>query len=79
MWIYKWIDGWKGGYTITKHCGLELNQDKSKCRPVGPMCGENIHKTMMIPCKTKIFQRDLFEKIRFKNFKFNFQPIGVAA
>ena len=61
------------------YCGLELNQDKSKCRALGPMYGENRHKTMMIPGKTKIFQRGLFEKIRFENFKFNFHPLGVAA
>ena len=44
---------------------LQLNQDKSKCRALGPMYGEIKHKTMMISGKTKIFQRDLFEKIRF--------------
>ena len=65
--------------TVTVHCGLELNQDKSKCRALGPMYGENRHKTMIIPGKTKIFQRGLFEKIRFENFKFNFHPLGVAA
>ena len=64
---------------ISIHCGLELNQDKSKCRALGPMYGENRHKTMMIPGKTKIFQRGLFEKIRFENFKFNFHHLGVAA
>ena len=46
---------------------------------MGPMYGEIRHKTMMIPGKTKIFQRDLFEKIRFENFKFNFHPLGVTA
>ena len=56
------------------HCGLELNQDKSKCRALGPMYGENRHKTMIIPGKTKIFQRGLFEKIRFENFKFKSPP-----
>ena len=47
------------------HCGLELNQDKSKCRALGPMYGENRHKTMMIPGKTKIFQRGLFVLFQF--------------
>ena len=41
------------------------------------MYGENRHETMIIPGKTKIFQRDLFEKIRFENF--NFHPLGVTA
>ena len=61
------------------HARLQLNQDKSKCRALGPMYGEIRHKTIMIPGKTKIFQRDLFEKIRFENFKFNFHPLGVTA
>ena len=61
------------------HARLQLNQEKSKCRAMGPMYGEIRHKTMMIPGKTKIFQRDLFEKIRFENLKFNFQPLGVTA
>ena len=61
------------------HAKLQLNQDKSKFRALGPMYGEIRHKTMMIPVKIKIFQQDLFEKIRFKNFKFNFHPLGVAA
>jgi hypothetical protein len=43
------------------------------------MYGENIHETMIIPGKTKIFQRGLFEKVGFENFKFNFHPLGVAA
>ena len=42
------------------------------------MYGEIRHKNMMIPGKTKIFQQDLFEKIRFENFRFNFHPPGVA-
>ena len=48
-------------------------------RALGPMYDELRHKTMMIPGKTKIFQRDLFEKIRFENVKFNFHPLGIAA
>ena len=40
-----------------------------KCRALGPMYSEIRHKTIMIPGKTKIFQRDLFEKIRIENFK----------
>ena len=61
------------------HARLQLNQDKSKCRALGLMYGEIRHKTMMIPDKTKIFHRDLFQKIRFENFKFNFHPLGVTA
>ncbi len=53
------------------HCGLDLNQVKSKCRALGPMYRKNRHKTMMIPGKTKIFQWGLFEKIRFENFQFS--------
>ena len=53
------------------HARLQLNQDKSKCRALGLMYGEIRHKTM-IPGKTKIFRRGLFEKFRFENFKFNF-------
>ena len=33
------------------------------------MYGEIGHKTMRIPGKTKIFQRGLFQKIRFENDK----------
>ena len=62
---------------IASHARLQLNQDKSKCRALRPMYGDIRQKTMMIPGKTKIFQRGYFEKIRFKNFKFNFYPLGV--
>ena len=61
------------------HARVQLNQAKSKCRALGPMYGDIRHKTMMIPGKTKIFQRGLFEKIRFENFKFSFHPLGDTA
>ena len=45
-------------HKLTIHARLQLNQDKSKCRALGPMYGKIRHKTMMIPGKTEIFQRD---------------------
>ena len=45
------------------HLRLQLNQDKSKSRALEPMYGEIRHKTIIIPGKTKIFQRGLLRKL----------------
>ena len=53
---------------------MQLNQDKLKCRALGSMYGEIGHKIMMIPGKTKIFQRGLFRKLDLKISSSIFTP-----